>query len=158
MYKEYRMKTRRAFAVLLGFVLILSGCGSSNTANSGSSGNVNGNWTATLTNLDGSPAFAFNTTFTQMSGSSVSVTNLTFTTASPCFVSGETETAAFVLNGNFSGSVTGSFQLNVKSGNPSGDTLTLNGTVNNNTITGTWTLIGISSGCSGSGNFQATKM
>jgi|SRR5450755_60742 hypothetical protein len=149
------MNNRGVLAILLGLVLILGGCGNSNSANSG---NVNGNWTATLTNPDSTPAFAFTTSFTQMSGSSVSVTNLTFTTASPCFVSDETETASFILSGNFSGSVAGAFQLTVKSGNPSGDTLTLNGAVNNNTITGTWTLVGISSGCSGSGNFVVTKM
>jgi hypothetical protein len=143
--------------IVLGLVLILGGCGNSNSTNSGN-GNVNGNWTATLTNPDSTPAFAFTTTFTQMSGSSVNVTNFTFTTASPCFVSGETETGSFILSGNFSGSVAGAFQLTIKSGNPSGDTLTLNGTANNNTITGTWTLVGISSGCSGSGNFVVTKM
>jgi hypothetical protein len=152
------MNKRGILAILIGLVLILAGCGSNNSANSGSSGNVTGNWTATLTNPDSSPAFAFTTTFTQMSGSSVSVTNLAFTTSSPCFVSGETETASFILSGNFSGSVAGAFQLTVQSGNPSGDTLTLNGAVNNNTITGTWTLVGISSGCSGSGNFVVTKM
>jgi hypothetical protein len=149
------MNNRGVLAILLGLALVLGGCGNSNSTNSG---NINGNWTATLTNPDSTPAFAFTTTFTQMSGSSVSVTNLTFTTASPCFVSGETETASFILSGNFSGSVAGAFQLTVKSGNPSGDTLTLDGTVNNNTITGTWTLVGISSGCSGSGNFVVTKM
>jgi hypothetical protein len=146
---------RGVLTILLGLVLILGGCGNSNSTNSG---DVNGNWTATLTNPDSTPAFAFTTTFTQMSGSSVSVTNLTFTTASPCFVSGETETASFILSGNFSGSVAGAFQLTIKSGNPSGDTLILNGNANNNTITGTWTLVGISSGCSGSGNFIVTKM
>jgi hypothetical protein len=145
-------------SILLGLALVLGGCGNSNSTNSANSGNVNGNWSTTLTNTDGTPAFAFNTSFSQVSGNSVNVTNLTFTTASQCFVSGETENASFILNGNFMGSVTGAFQLTVKSGNPSGDTLTLQGTVTNNTITGTWTLVGISSGCSGSGNFVATKM
>lgn len=146
---------RGVLAILLGLALVCGGCGTSNSTNSG---NINGTWSAALTNTDNSPAFAFTTTFTQMSGSSVNVTNLTFTTATPCFVSGESETASFILSGNFSGSVTGAFQLTVKSGNPSGDTLTLQGTANNNTITGKWTLVGISSGCSGSGNFVVTKM
>jgi hypothetical protein len=148
---------RGIFATLLGLALVLGGCGNSNSTNS-TSGNVNGNWTATLSNPDSTPAFAFTTGFTQMSGSSVSVTKFTFATSSPCFVSGETATASFVVSGNFSGSAMGAFQLTVKSGNPSGDTLTLQGTVTNNTITGTWTLVGISSGCTGSGNFTATKM
>jgi hypothetical protein len=30
--------------------------------------------------------------------------------------------------------------------------------VNNNAITGTWTLTGVTSGCTGSGNFTMTKM
>jgi hypothetical protein len=146
---------RGVLAILLGLALVLGGCGNSNST---TSGNINGNWSATLTNTDSTPAFAFTTSFSQMSGNSVSVTNFTFTTTSPCFVSGETETASFILSGNFMGSVTGAFQLTVKSGNPSGDTLTLQGTVTNNTISGTWTLVGINSGCSGSGNFVATKM
>lgn len=148
--------TKSALSILLGLALVLSGCGNSNSP--GSSSNINGNWTATLSNTDNSPAFAFTTTFTQMTGSSVSVTNLTFTTSSPCFVSGETETASFILSGNFSGNVSGAFQLTIKSGNPGGNTLTLQGTVQNNIITGTWTLVGISSGCSGSGNFVVNRM
>ncbi len=142
-------------AVLLGLTLVLSGCG---TNNSNNSGNINGTWSAKLTNPDSTPAFAFATTFTQMTGNLVSVTNFTFTTSSPCFVSGETETASFILSGDFSGNVTGAFQLVIKSGNPGGDTLTLQGTAKNNTITGTWTLVGLSSGCSGTGNFNVTKM
>lgn len=149
------MHNRGILSILLGLALVLAGCGNSNSTGAGS---INGNWSATLTNTDSSPAFAFTTTFTQMTGSSINVTNLTFTTTSPCFVSGETETASFVLSGNFSGSVSGAFQLTIKSGSPSGDTLTLQGTTQNNTITGKWTLVGVSSGCSGSGNFVVTRM
>jgi len=144
-----------AIVALLGLTIVLGGCGSSNSSNSN---NINGNWTATLNSSNNSQAFAFTTTFTQMSGSSVSVTNLNFTTQTPCFVSDETESASFALSGNFNGSVTGAFQLMIKSGNPSGNTLNLQGTAKNNTITGTWTLTRINSGCSGSGNFTATKM
>jgi len=140
---------------LLAIALVLGGCG---TNNSNNSGNINGTWSAVLTNPDSTPAFAFTTGFTQMTGNLVSVTNFTFTTSSPCFVSGETETASFIVNGDFSGNVAGTFQLVIKSGNPGGDTLTLQGTAKNNTITGTWTLVGLSSGCSGSGNFAVTKM
>lgn len=146
---------KSVLSILLGLALVLSGCG--NSRSTGTT-NITGNWSATLINTDSSPAFAFTTTFTQMTGSSVNVTKLSFTTSSPCFVSGETETASFVLSGNFSGSVSGVFQLAVKSGNPGGNTLTLQGTAQNNTIVGTWTLVGISSGCSGSGNFVVTRM
>lgn len=153
--KEQSTMYKSAIVALLGLTIVLGGCGSSNSSNSS---NINGNWSATLTSSNNSPAFAFTTSFTQMSGNSVNVTNLSFTTQTPCFVSDESETAAFVLSGNFNGSVMGTFQLMIKSGNPSGNTLNLQGNVKNNTITGTWTLTGINSGCSGSGNFTATRM
>jgi hypothetical protein len=38
------------------------------------------------------------------------------------------------------------------------NTLTMQGTINNNTVTGTWTLTGLTSGCSGSGTFTMNKM
>jgi hypothetical protein len=38
------------------------------------------------------------------------------------------------------GNVTGEFQFSVMSGSPSGNTLTLSGTANGNTISGTWFL------------------
>ena len=142
-------------AALLGLTLVLYGCGSSSSNNGG---NINGNWTAVLNNTNNTPEFNLTTTFTQMNGSEVSVTNLKFNTATPCFVSGETGSASFVLSGNFNGSVTGAFQFTVKSENPSGDTLTMQGTANGNTITGMWTLVGISSGCTGNGKFVVTKM
>jgi len=48
--------------------------------------------------------------------------------------------------------------LTITSATPSGNTLTLQGTVNNNAITGTWTLTGLTPGCTGSGNFTLTRM
>jgi len=145
---------RFGLVLLVALSLVLGACGGANS----SSGNINGNWTATLTNMDGSPAFAFTTSFTQMTGMGVTVTNFTFTSSSPCFASGETETGTFALGGNFNGSVTGAFGLMIQSGTPGGNTLTLTGNVKNNTITGTWTLTGVTSGCTGSGNFTVTKM
>jgi len=144
-----------AIAALLALTLVLGACGSGSSTNNG---NINGNWTAQLTDTHNDPVFALTTTFTQMSGSAVSVTNLTFTTSTPCFVSGESGTGSFILSGNFNGNVTGAFQLTITSGNPSGDTLTLQGTAKSNVITGTWTLTGLHSGCSGKGNFTLTKM
>jgi hypothetical protein len=143
-----------AIAVTLALGLMLTACGGS----SSSSNNISGNWTAALTNPDGSPAFAFTTTLNQSSGTSVSITSLSFTTSTPCFSSGGTETGSFVLSGNFNGSVTGSYQMIIQSGTPSGNVLTLQGAVKNNTITGTWTLTGVTSGCTGSGTFTMTKM
>jgi len=143
-----------AMLFVLGLMLSACGGGSSNNSN----GSVSGNWTASLSNPDGGPAFAFTMSLSQNSGTVVSVTNLTFTTATPCFVSGGSATGSFILSGNFNGNVTGSFQLTVQSGTPSGNVLALQGTVNNNVISGTWALTGVTSGCTGSGNFTVTKM
>ena len=142
-----------AVGMLLAMGLVLVGCGMSN----GSSGNINGNWTATLTDTNNNPAMSFTTSITQSGNGSLSITNLHFSTNSPCFVNGETATGAFTLSGNFNGNVSGSFGMNVVSGSPGGNTLTMNGTMTGNAITGNWTLMG-SSGCSGSGHFTMTRM
>jgi hypothetical protein len=147
---------RLGIVLLTAFALFLVGCGGENSTPG--SGNINGNWTATLNDSGSSPAFTFTTSFHQGGGTDVTVSNFTFTTSSPCFVSGGTETASFMLSGNFSGNVTGSFELNIQSETPSGNTLTLQGTVNNNTISGTWSLSGTTSGCTGNGNFTLTRM
>jgi hypothetical protein len=143
-------------AIVLALGLALAACGG---GNSSSSNTVTGNWTATLTNTDGTPAFGFTTSLTQSGGSAiVTGTNLTFTTSTACFTSGGSQTGSFVLSGNFNGNITGTFQLTITSGTPSGNTLTLQqGTVNNNTIAGTWTLTG-TGGCTGAGTFMMTKM
>jgi hypothetical protein len=135
--------------------LFLAGCGGGNPGPG--PGNINGNWTATLSDSGGSPVFAFTTSFHEGTGSDVTVSNFTFTTSSPCFASGGTETASFALSGNFGGSVTGSFELTIQSATPSGNTLTLQGTVKNNVISGTWTLSGVTSGCTGNGSFTITR-
>jgi len=145
-----------AIVVLLPLVLMLGACGGGNST----SGNVSGNWAATLTNPDSTPAFAFTTSFSQNSGSStVTVTNLSFTSSSPCFSSNTTETGSFTLSGNFNGNVTGAFGMTISTMFPGTENvLTLQGNVNNNTISGTWNLTGAQSGCTGSGNFTLTKM
>jgi hypothetical protein len=142
-----------AVALLLGLGLILVGCGSDK-----SSGNINGNWTATLTDGSGAQAFAF-TTALLATGSSgtLTVNSFHFSTNSPCFVSGEIENGTLALSGDFSGNVSGQFGMSVLSGAPGGNTLTLTGTVNGGTISGTWILAG-SVGCSGSGRFTMTRM
>jgi hypothetical protein len=145
-----------AIAMIVALGLTLGGCGGGGSA----SGNVSGNWVATLTNPDGTPAFAFNTSFSQTSGNStVNVTNLSFTTATPCFNSQTSDTGSFTLSGNFSGSVTGAFGMTISTMFPgTQNALTLQGNVNNNTISGTWILTGAQAGCTGSGNFTLTKM
>jgi hypothetical protein len=148
----------KAFGIvtLLTLGLVLGACGGGNNNNSN---NVNGNWTATLTNPDGSPAFAFTTSLTQTGGNSVTVANLKFNTSSDCFDATTTETASFNLSGNFNGNVTGGFGLNISTVSAAThNVLTLQGTMNGNTISGTWTLTGTSSGCTGSGSFTMTHM
>jgi hypothetical protein len=142
--------------LLLG--LMMAAC--SNGSGS-SSGSVNGNWNASLTNLDGTPAYAFTTSFTQNSSSAVTVTNFTLTSTGPCFSSqSTTQTGSFALSGNFNGNVAGTFGMNITTMFPGAVTqnvLTLQGTVSGNTISGTWNLTGVS-GCSGNGTFTITKM
>ncbi len=142
-----------AVALLLGVGLILVGCGSAK-----SSGNINGNWTATLTDGSGGQAFGFTTALVATGSSgTLTVNSFHFSTNSPCFVSGDTESGTFALTGDFSGNVSGQFGMSVLSGSPGGNTLTLTGTVSGGTISGTWILAG-SSGCSGSGKFTMTRM
>jgi len=139
------------FVLLIGLALV--GCGS----NSSKTSNINGTWNATLVSGGNATVFAFGTSLQQNNDGTLSVTNFKFTTNSPCFVSGETETGSFTLSGNFNGNVNGTFGMNVQSGDPSGNTLALDGTANGNTISGTWTLTG-SGGCTGNGTFTMTKM
>jgi hypothetical protein len=133
---------------LMAVALTLVGCGSN-----GSKGNINGTWTAVLT---GDENFTFGTSLVVNNDGTLIVSQFSFSTNGPCFVSGETESGSFGLTGDFNGKVTGTFTLNVVSGQPSGNTLMLAGTVNGNAITGTWSLTG-GSGCTGSGNFTMAK-
>jgi hypothetical protein len=140
--------------VVLGIALTLAGCG----ANS-SNGSLNGNWTAALisSNNNTSPNFNFTLTMAEASGSSLSITNLNFTTSSPCFASGKTATGGFTLSGTLNGVTSGGFQMNIQSTVSSNNQLSLQGTINNNTISGNWTLTGTTAGCSGSGTFTMNK-
>jgi hypothetical protein len=140
-----------AAILVMGFVL--AGCG-----NNGS-GNINGNWTATLTNPDTTPAFAFTTTFTGANAGALTISSFSFTTSGTCFASGTTTEAGTVsLSGNYNGSVTGSFGMTITDMLPGGvsNALALDGKVAGNTITGTWSLTG-GSGCTGNGVFTANK-
>ncbi len=139
--------------------LLLAACGGSTN----NSNNINGNWTASLANSNGAAAFGFTTTLSQNSNDTVSVSNVNFKTSSPCFANGGTASGALTLSGTTNGVVSGGFRLAITSisSAPMGPTnvLTLNGTVmNSNTISGTWNLTGLQSGCTGSGNFTMTKM
>jgi hypothetical protein len=134
-----------AVAWLVAVVLTLAGCGS----NGSKQGNINGTWTAVLT---GDANFTFGTSLVVNNDGTLSVSQFSFSTNGPCFVSGETESGSFGFTGDFNGNVTGQFGFKVVSGSPSGNTLTLTGTVTGNTIAGNWTLTG-GSGCQGLGTF-----
>jgi hypothetical protein len=144
---------RFAAGIVLLISLALIGCGS----NSSNPSNINGTWNATLVSGGNATVFTFGTSLKENGDGSLSVSNFSFTTNSPCFVSGETETGSFTLSGNFNGAVNGEFGFTVESGSPTGNTLTLSGNANGNTISGTWTLTG-SSGCTGNGTFTMTKV
>lgn len=140
--------------IVLGIMMTLAGCGTNSD-----NGNINGNWTAALLNSSsgGSPVFNFTATFTQRSGSGVTITNLNFSTATPCFAPGTTATGGFTLSGNQNGVTSGGFEMNIQSTGSTNNLLTLQGTVSNNTISGTWSLSGTTSGCSGGGSFTMNK-
>jgi hypothetical protein len=139
-------------ALILLLSIALAGCGSN-----GNSANINGNWSATLTDSGGgATVFNFVTALAVNSDGSLSVVNFTFNSSGPCFVSGQSATGSVTLSGNFNGNVTGSFQLNVQSTGSLNSVLTLNGTVSGGVITGTWTLTG-GIGCTGNGAFTMTR-
>jgi uncharacterized lipoprotein NlpE involved in copper resistance len=137
-----------AVALLVAMVLTLVGCGWDHHRQ----GNINGTWTAVLTDTD----LSFQTSFVLNSDGTLSVSQFSFSTNGSCFVSGETESGSFAFTGDFNGNVTGQFNFKVVSGSPSGNTLTLTGTVNGDTTTGTWSLSG-GTGCQGSGTFNMTQ-
>ena len=142
---------KSSLLALLFLALSMAGCGN----NSSGSGNINGSWAASLTNTDGSTAYAFTTTFTQGSAGALTVTNFTFTSTGPCFATYSTsETGSFGLSGNSNGNVKGTFGMTVTTlfPAPTNNLLTLQGTVNGGTISGTWTLTG-GTGCTGNGSF-----
>jgi hypothetical protein len=144
------------FATLLVLVLalIVSGCGSSQIMGA-IPNNINGNWTATLINTNGSVAYQFSATFTQQSGSTLSITNLTYTIDSPCPALAVADEAAgsFTATGSSSGRVAGNFAMSEILTNVGGPELTLQGTLSNGTISGTWSVNGLVPICSGNGTF-----
>ena len=136
----------KRLTIVLGLAILLAACGSNHS-------NVNGTWTAALS---GTEQLNFTITMTSASNDGLSVTHLTFSTQSPCFPGTSTASGAFVASGTFNGVNAGGFQLTVNSSS-GGNQLQLNGTLENNTISGTWTLTGTTSGCTGSGTFTMNK-
>ena len=141
--------------VLLGITLIFSGCGS----NSSSNANINGTWSAALSNSSSVNMFAFTTHLTVNADGSLGTTSFTLTLDnSPCSFPSSTESGAFTLMGNFNGQVSGKFHYVVMSTGVEVNTLTLDGTVSGGTITGTWTVSGATANCAGNGTFTMSPV
>lgn len=135
--------------LVLGLAALLAACSTDHSS-------INGIWTAVLSDTNGSQAFNFTTALTAVSNNGLNLTNLNFNTQEPCFPGTSSATGAFVLSGTFNGISSGGFQMTVNSSSGSNQ-LQLNGTANNNSIAGTWTLTGSTSGCTGSGTFTMNK-
>ena len=128
---------KKAIAVvLLGLTLILSSCGSN------SHGNINGIWSATLSNATAS-MFTFQTTLSVNADGSLGTTNFSLTlNNTPCTFPATTESGSFTLSGNFNGQVSGKFHYVITSTGVEVQILTLDGTVSGGQITGTWSVTG----------------
>lgn len=145
------MRKITAFAVL-AVSLILSGCG----AGSHATGNINGLWSASLSNSQPSLAnvFTFMTNLTVNADGSLGTTSFNLTlNNTPCTFPTTTESGSFTITGNFSGQVSGKFQYLIMSTGVEVNTLTLNGTVQNGQIAGTWSVSGATANCEGTGTF-----
>ena len=137
---------------LLAVSLILSGCG----ARSHATGNINGLWSATLSNNQPTLAniFIFMTNLTVNADGSLGTTSFNITlNNTPCVFPTTTESGSFTISGNFNGQVSGKFQYVIMSTGAEVNTLTLNGTVTGGQITGNWTVSGATANCTGSGTF-----
>jgi hypothetical protein len=135
---------------LLGLSLILSGCG----ANSHATGNINGTWSATLSNSTLANLFIFTTKVTVNADGSLGTTSFAFSlNNTPCTFPSTTESGSFTITGNFNGQVSGTFHYVVVSTGTEVNTLTLDGTVSGGQITGNWSVSGATESCAGSGTF-----
>lgn len=148
--------------VSIALVAALLGCGSGNGQRTV---NLSGHWDASLQKANGTTVFFFSTSLQEIGGSVLTGSNVSFNPASSCFQSQLTESGLVQLAssgyGYYSGISSEVMSLTLK-GTASGggtDTLKLLGTVNpDNTVSGTWTLTGVSTTCSGSGGFTMTKV
>ena len=150
-----------AVSLLLIFVLSLIACGGGYGGNSSgtttTTSGVDGNWTTTMLNSSGAQVMVFTSAISHSGTYTVTATNMQFTTGMACFPTGASATGAVMPSGNAN-----SFGMTIQSANTTGTmnttVLTLQGSLTNATVSGTWTMNGITSGCSGSGSFSMTKM
>jgi hypothetical protein len=134
----------------LSMSLILSGCGSGSRV----TGNINGLWSATLSNSTFVNDFVFMTNLTVNADGTLGTTSFNFTlNGTPCTFPATTESGTFTITGNFSGQVSGKFHYVIMSTGAEVNTLTLDGTVKNGQITGNWSVMGATANCTGTGTF-----
>lgn len=149
--------------LVLAVVLLLAllGCGNGNQLRPA---NLSGNWTANLQKANGSTVFSFSSSINEVGNTVLNVSNVSFNPATSCFQSqvGASGLAQFASSGYgyYTGGGVTTMSLTVKGVAAGGgtDTLTLQGTANpDNSVSGTWTLNGVSATCSGSGGFTMTR-
>ncbi len=140
---------------LLSMGLILVGCGSGSHA----TGNINGTWSATLSNSTLANDFIFMTHLTVNADGSLGTTSFNITLDNtPCDFTTTTESGSFTISGNFNGQVSGKFHYVVMSTGAEVNTLTLDGTVSGGQITGNWTVSGATANCTGTGTFTMSPV
>jgi hypothetical protein len=147
-------------AIVFGFIFALLGCGN----NQLKPADLSGDWTATLLKTNGGTAFSFSMSITEVGSTVLNVSNVVFNPATSCFQSQISASGVVRLvssgYGYYTSFGTTAMSLTVKGSAAGGGTNTLNlqGTVNpDNTVSGTWTLTGVSATCSGSGAFTMTR-
>jgi len=169
---------KSAILVLLALELVVSGCGGGSSTTSTATTNAN-NWEAELSGGTGSASeLSFVTEFTvsdTVSGTTqpLNIIGFGFINQGACFVSGQTETGNASLTTGSTDNVAGSMTYTVKSGVPSGNTLTLTtspnggvsatssgnsattGNLSSGIVWGDWKLTGGQgdASCAGSGTF-----
>jgi hypothetical protein len=149
----------KKFAILglLMLELALSGCGS--TSQTTAATDTSGVWQAVMSGGAGeASALSFVTKFSVNGDGSLNISSFNFLNTDPqaCFVSGQTEGGTASVTTDSTGLVTGTVTYTVQSGTPAGNTLTLTGTEDGTTITGTWALTG-GGACTGAGDFTMKR-
>ena len=149
------------FTLALGVLIALLGCGNGNQVKPA---NLSGNWTANLQKANGSTAFSFSFSITEVGNTVLNVSNVSFNPATSCFQSQVSASGLAQFSSSGYGYYTGggvtAMSITVKGLATGGgtNTLTLQGTANpDNSVSGTWTLNGVSAACSGSGGFTMTR-
>jgi hypothetical protein len=152
---------RLPLVLALGLLLALLGCGNGNQVRPV---NLSGNWTADMQKANGSTVFSFSSSINEVGNTVLNVSNLSFNPATSCFQSQVSASGIAQFSSSGYGYYTGggvtAMSLTVKGLAAGGGTatLTLQGTANpDNSVSGTWTLNGVSTSCSGSGAFTMTR-